>query len=349
MNYITSILAITTTILLGATSSAVAEDMALRILTWPGYADIDLVKEFERRTGSRVEISIVDNDALLWERVHQNDGQDFDVFAVNTAELQRYLDRGTVRPVNEHAVPNIANQQPRFRDANKVFGLTRDGKRYAVPYTYSEMGLIYDRRQFDHPPSSISALWDPRFQGKVLLYNGATHNFSLAAQLLGNSTPFNLQDSQWADAVEHLIALRRNAGAFYTQPDESVTLFKQKQAALMFANYGSQQVKLLSAADVDVGYAVPKEGALAWLDCWVITAKAHNPELAHRWIDFMLEPAPSQALRDRQGLANTTSPSPSVSSTDPIIWLEPVENVSLREVLWERILAGYRARKVMAP
>ncbi len=48
----------------------------------------------------------------------------------------------------------------------------------------------------------------------------------------------------------------------------------------MFANYGSQQVQLLKAAGLNVGYVVPKEGALAWLDCWAITR--HAPDAAMR-------------------------------------------------------------------
>lgn len=330
-------------------ATAAAAHNTLRVLAWPGYADADLVKVFEQRTGSRVEVTFVGTDEVLWQRINQNGAQDFDVFAVNTAELQRYIASKLVAPINTAAVPNIAQQQALFRDADKIPGLVHSGKRYAVPYTYSEMGLIYDRLQIDPPPKSIAAFWDPRYQGKVLMYNGGSHNFSLAAQALGNSKPFQLQDKQWSVAVDRLIALRRNVGGFYKQPEESVELFKHKFAALMFANYGAQQVKLLKAAGIDVGYIIPKEGALAWLDCWAITARTHDSKLAHQWIDYMLEPQPGRALLERQGLANTTSPSPYLTHNDRIRWLEPVENVTRREQLWERIVSGDRASKVLAP
>ena len=63
----------------------------------------------------------------------------------------------------------------------------------------------------------------------------------------------------------------------------------------------------------------------------------------------MLEPEPGAALLARQGLANTTSESPYVRPQDRLKWLEPVENVERRTRLWERILAGDRAAKVLAP
>jgi hypothetical protein len=110
--------------------------------------------------------------------------------------------------------------------------------------------------------------------------------------------------------VDQLIALRRNAQRFYAQPEESVDLFKSGRAALMFANYGSQQLKLLRNAGLDVGYAIVKEGALAWLDCWAITRSARHPRLAHAWIEYFLEREPGQALLDRQGLAHTMAVAP---------------------------------------
>ncbi len=328
---------------------AVQAQETLRVLTWPGYADPDLVKVFEQQTGSKVEVTTIDSDDVMWQKLNKNKASDFDVFAVNTAELQRYIQGGLAVPVRTANIPNTARQLPRFRDLNGIPGLVHGDKVYAIPYTYSEMGLVYDKQQVKPAPTSVRALWDTRYRGKVLLYNGASHNFSLAAQALGDATPYQLGAKEWPAAVDQLIALRRNAQGFYTQPEESVEMFKNGHTALMFANYGSQQVQLLKKAGIDVGYVVPQEGALAWLDCWAITRGAKNTKLAEAWINYFLEATPGNALLTRQGLANTTSESPYLRAQDRIVWLEPVENTDRRSALWERIVAGDRASKVLAP
>ena len=321
----------------------------LRMLSWPGYADADLVKAFEARTGHQVNVTFIDSDEALWQRVRQNKGMDFDVFAVNTAELQRYIQASLVSPINTALIPNTVRQLPRFRQLNHIPGLVQQGKVFGMPYTYAEMGLIYDRQQVTTPPTSLTALWDPKYRGKVLVYNSSSHNFTLAAQSLGFDTPFHLSGTQWSAAVNQLIALRRNALDFYTEPEESVELFRQKHAALMLANYGSQQLQLLRKAGADVGYAIPKEGALAWLDSWAITRNTKKAALAHAWINYLLEPAPSQALEMRQGLANTVTESAHLQPQDRIIWLQPVESSERRQQLWERIYSGDRASKVLGP
>jgi len=314
----------------------------LRVLSWPGYADADLVKAFEARTGQQVHVTYVESDEALWQRVQQNQGQDFDVFAVNTAELQRYIAAARVSP-------NTARQLPRFRQPDRISGLVQQGKVFGVPYAYAEMGLIYDRQQVKTPPTSVTALWDPKYQGKVLVYNSSSHNFTLAAQALGNNRPFQLAKEQWPSTVAQLIALRRNVLGFYTEPEESVALFRQKHAALMLANYGTQQLQLLRKAGADVGYAIPQEGALAWLDVWAINTKTKQKALAHAWIDYLLEPAPSQALEMRQGLSNTVTEPNHLQPHDRLIWLEPVENTERRQQLWARIYSGDRASRVLEP
>ena len=62
-----------------------------------------------------------------------------------------------------------------------------------------------------------------------------------------------------------------------------------------------------------------------------------------------LEEEPGKVLLNRQGLANTTTPSPYLGPEDKLLWLEPVENVDRRNQLWNRIISGDRASKVLAP
>lgn len=311
----------------------------LRVLTWPGYADADLVKAFEKKFDVQVVVSFVGSDEVLRQKISANQGGDFDVFAANTAELQHYMDQKLVVSLRLSNIPNTANQLPRFRNAQSIPGITRLGEVYAVPYTYSEMGLIYDRKQFKEAPTSLTAMWDPKYRGKVLAFDTSSHNFSIASLAMGRE-PFRIEEKNFRSVANHLIALRRNVLTFYTLPEESVELFRQHSAALMFANYGKQQLKLLRDAGVDVGYVIPVEGALAWLDCWAVTRGAKNRSLAESWINYMLDRQVSGELTRRQGLSNTTEADTATRETDKIIWLEPVEDDKRRTALWGHIISG---------
>ena len=319
--------------------SALAQE-TLHILAWPGYADADLVQIFEKRYDVNVEVTFIDSDDVMWNRLTVEKDVKFDVFAVNTAQLQHYINQGISVPLTASNIPNTAKQLPRFRNLSAIPGLTRNGKDYAIPYTYSEMGLIYDRKVFPSPPDSFSLMWDKRFQGQVLMYAGSEHNFSLAALTLGLKNPFQIPDADFKRVSRHLIALRRNILTYYEKPEDATSLFMQNNIALLFANYGSQQLTLLQNAGADIGYVIPEEGTLAWLDCWSITRFAENKRLAEAWINFTLEAPVSHALTLRQGLPNTLEDPPTLQKADKIIWLQQVENTTRRKSLWDKIISG---------
>lgn len=265
----------------------------LRVLAWPGYADPDLVAVFEKRHGAKVEITTVASDDILRAQLANPNGPGFDLVAANTAEIARLVVQQMLVPLPVSNIPNTARQLPRFRQLQSIAGITARGEVYAMPFTYSEMGLVYDRQQFATPPQSIAVLWDPRWQGKVLAFDGSSHGFSLAAMYRG-LPPFRIDPDRFSPLAKDLVALRRNVRSFYSLPEESVELFRKHKVAVMHANYGQQQLKQLRDAGLDVGYVVPKEGALAWLDCWAITRRSTQVALATEWINYMLDPALSR-------------------------------------------------------
>ncbi|MXN77817.1 extracellular solute-binding protein [Burkholderia sp. 4701] len=323
-----------------------ANENVLRVLAWPGYADSDVVSAFEMQFHARVEVTLVDSDEALWSRMHSASPPPYDVLAANTAEIQRYARDNLLAPLDLSRIPNRARQLPNFQQVANIGGLVQDNATYGIPFTYSSMGLIYDRKQVPVAPRSMRELWNPRYRGKVLDFNSAQHNFSFTALALGYGDPFKLSPAQSHAVTLKLIELRRNLLTYYTLPEEATALFVRHRAALMFGNYGTQQVELLRRAGADVGYVIPDEGALAWLDCWAMTRGAEHPELALAWINYMLEPSVGALLTQRQGLANTLAPPPGLDAgRQHLVWLQPVEDIARREALWSRIVSGDRPER----
>jgi putative spermidine/putrescine transport system substrate-binding protein len=330
---------------LGAATPAAAAGKVLRVLAWPGYADPDVVKAFEARYDAKVEVTLVDSDEALWTQMHSKDSPPFDVLAANTAEIRRYTQANLLAPLDLASLPNTKKQLPRFQALGSIDGLMSAGNVYAIPFTYSSMGLIYDRQQIPVAPHSMLELWNPRYRGKVLDFNSAQHNFSFTALALGYAHPFQLDPAQMRTIAHKLVDLRRNLLTYYTLPEEATAFFIQHKVALMFGNYGTQQVQMLRRAGADVGYVIPDEGALAWLDCWSMTRAASDKPLALAWINYMLEPSVSALLTQRQGLANTLTEPAESSANAHIVWISPVEDIDRREQLWARIVSGDRSER----
>lgn len=325
--------------LMGAIPAASAAE-ELRILAWQGYADDDWVAEFEKETGAKVSVVYAQTDDEIWSKMKGSEGEDFDLFAVNTSELQRYIDAGLAAPHDLAKLPNQQHTLPQFRDLSQVRGVSRDGKVYGIPFAFDSIGLIYDTTKVNPPPDSMNVLWDPAYKGKILLYDASAHNFSFAALAEGIENPFDLTDAQLQEIKGKLIDLQKNALSYYQSSDEALQIYNSNDVALIFANFGQQQLKQMKEAGAPIAYVVPKEGALAWLDTWVVSKGAKNPELAEKWVDFVLQQKISSALTARTGFGNTVTPLATAGADDKFVWLLPVENFQKRNDLWNEIKAG---------
>ena len=114
---------------------------SLRVLAWEGYADQDWVKEFTAETGIDVNVVFIGSDDEIWAKIKGSEGKDFDVMAVNTAQLQRYIDAKLVTPWDLANIPNQKEVLPRFRDLDKIRG--RDARRQGLRHSV--------RLRFDRP------------------------------------------------------------------------------------------------------------------------------------------------------------------------------------------------------
>ena len=110
----------------------------------------------------------------------------------------------------------------------------------------------------------------------MLAYDNGEHNVSFTALTLGDTDPFHLDAEQMAAVKAKLIDLKHNVLSFYTTSDEAQQIYQNNDVALIWANYGQQQLKALQDVGAHVAYINPSEGALAWLDNWVISKGAHD-------------------------------------------------------------------------
>lgn len=320
--------------------AAPAAAESLRVLAWEGYADPDWVKEFTAETGIDVNVVFIGTDDEIWAKIKGSEGKDFDVMAVNTAQLQRYIDAKLVTPWDLNAIPNQKEVLPRFRELDKIRGETRGGKVYGIPFAFDSIGLIYNTDKVKPAPTSMSILWDPQYKGKVLAYDNGEHNFSFTALTLGIADPFHLTPEQMTAVKAKLAELKKNVLSFYTTADEAQQIYQNNDVALIWANYGQQQLKALEKVGAKVAYINPSEGALSWLDNWAMTSGVRNKTAAEKWVNFLLQKKISGALTERTGFGNTVVPSGSAKETDKLVWLDAVEDPTKRSDLWNEVKAG---------
>ncbi|MDQ0395700.1 ABC transporter substrate-binding protein [Labrys monachus] len=322
---------------LGVSGAALAQSKGeVRLLTYEGYADPAWVKEFQDETGIAVKVTYVGGVDEQIAKMKASNGKDYDVVAVDTASLKAFADQKLVAPIDKSKFTSFDNLLPQFQPmANATF----DNVTYGIPWAWGSLGLVYDKKTFPQAPTSWSVLWDPQYKGKVISLDDANNCVNFAAIALGIKDPFKLDDAQFAQVKQKLVDLKHNLLTYFAGFDEGTTIWSENNVVLMFS-MGELNAINLKKKGFDVGYTIPKEGAVGWLDNLTVSAGSPHPEFAYAWINFAFQKKIGADMAVKSGWASTTAPAEGMDYADKLIWAKNPEDYNRRQALWNEVKAS---------
>ena len=314
-----------------------ADAKSLRLFAWEGYAEDNWVKEFEAQAGAKVNITYAGSVDEMFAKMAASKGAEYDIVYVDTSSIPRYLQAGMIQAMDASKIPNMTNLQPAFQSLKE----TRDGdKLIGIPFAWGSLGIIYDTAHFgDNPPDSWSTLWDESLAGRLLALDDANNNIVTAALKLVLPDPYNLTDEQFEQVKKALIEQKNLLLSYYAGFDEGVQIWKSNKIIAMFS-MGEFQLASMLKQNMDVKYVIPKEGAIGWIDCALLSSGAQNADLAYSWISFQLEKKIGAEMTEKLFYGNTTNAIEGMDYAARLTWLQPPEDFDKRIRVWNEVKAA---------
>ena len=315
-------------VLAGASVAATPREPVLNIYNWSDYIDPELVKEFEREFGIKVNYDIYDSSEIVDTKLLTG-RSGYDVVIHSTSFSQRLVPIGVYERVDYARLKNWHHIDPdlvaRIREQ---FGDDLAG----VPYMWGTTGFAYNRemvleRMPDAPLDSAAMLFDPAIVSRfadcgVSLLDDPTSVIPIAMLYLGH--PANSVEPQHLKEVEQLLKGVRPYIKYFSSTKMMLDL-PSKEVCIAMAWSGDYAVASSRAAEagveIDLGYTVPREGAIDWYDNMYIPADAPHPENAYLFLDFMLRPEVIARASNYIGYANANRSATAL--VDPAITADP--------------------------
>lgn len=270
--------------------AALAADV-LHIYNWNNYIAPETLERFKAQCRCRVVYDTYgSNDELLAKLAAGAKG--YDLLVPTGFALESLIRQQALLPVDKSLLPNLKNISPAFLD-----GSFDKGNAFSVPYAYTVTLIGYNEdkiRQLQIPVNTWAAIFDPRYlakmKGRVTVLDDQRELMAAALKYLGYSVN-DKDEAHWRQAAEVIIKAKPYWAAFMNTG--YIRLLSTGDIWLVHG-YSNDIFQASAAAaragkGVRVGSAVPREGAVLALDSMVIHKDAPRPELAHRFIDFMLE------------------------------------------------------------
>jgi len=253
----------------------------LRIYSGADNFDEDVLKEFEKKFNVKVRYDTFSNNEELLAKL-QAGGSKYDLIQPSDYMVATMIKLGLLEELNKDNIPNAKNIAANMQ--NLPFD---PGNKYSLVYTSGVTGIAYNKKFVKDPIQSWADLWKPQYKGKVILLDDQKEVIGMGLKKNGfsNSTK---DEKQLQTAVADLKNLLPNVLAFDTDN------IKQKfiaEEAWIGTVWSGDAAKIVSEGkNIDLGFVVPKEGALIFADNYAIPKGAKNKALAEKFINYMFEP-----------------------------------------------------------
>jgi spermidine/putrescine transport system substrate-binding protein len=292
-------------LLLLCVGSAQAEDV-LHLYNWNNYISAQTITRFEAQCACRVvQDYYSDNEEMLAKLAAGATGYDLIVPTGNAVES--LIRQHALRPLDKSLLPNLKDIDPAF--LNTAFD---PGNKYSVPYAFTITLIGYNDvklRDLDLPVDSWAVIFEPRYleklKGRVTVLDSQRELLAAALKYLGYSAN-DTDEAHWKQARDLIIRAKPYWAAF-----NSSSYIKELTIGNIWLVHGYSND--IFQADLDAQKAkrgfrilasIPKEGAVLALDSMVLHKSGPRPDLAHRFIDFMLEGKNSSELTNLIGSGN---------------------------------------------
>ena len=296
------------TLALAAGACKKKED-SLSLLVWEGYSDDSFVRAFEETHHCKVVASFMGTSDELVAKLRGGSASNYDVISPSSDVATSIVKAGLAAPLDLSKIPSYSQLSQKLRDLPLV---KSNGQVYGVPFIWGPNPILYDTNAFAQPPDSWSIFWDPKYKGKISLWDELSSVY-MAAQVLGYDKPdpnhiYNLSDDELAAVRKKLIELKPNIRKYWATGGDLTNLFQNHEIVLAMG--WPLMTNQLRALKFPIGEVIPKENTTGWIDHLMITAASSRKELATEFLEYMIEAQTQKTVSD---VTHYTPANPSAS------------------------------------
>ena len=285
-----------------ATRPAQAQQNVLTLLSWPGYADPEVVGPFEQANNVKVvgkEYTGGDNMLAL---LNSSPPGTFDLVLSDAEYVRMLREANLIQKLDPAAFP-MDDFWPQFQ---KFGGFWSGTDMYAIMTSFGFLGMTYNAQKLKREEmNSYKIMWDPKVKKKVGMYDWYLPPMLCLSLYNGNKPPYDINNDQFAKLKQTLFSLKPQvagigafAGAF--------SMLSQGEAWIMFVLPGRRSSYVTAIAE-KVGRIVCS--GLTALRRWQ-QQRALDSELSG-FSDYLLQDIGVDVsdLRDRERIADLGHPS----------------------------------------
>ena len=329
------VLLATTISLLG---SCAQKTPTLNLLVWEGYADPSFVRAFEEQCHCKVTASYMGSSDELVAKLRGGSAGNYDVISPSSDVATSISAAGLAAPLDLSKFPTYNQLSPQLTSLPLV---RVKGQIFGVPFVWGPNPILYDTSALPQPPDSWNLFWDPKYRGKVSVWDELSTVY-MAAQVLGFDKPdpthlYNLSDQELDAVKKKLLELKPNLRKMWSTGGELTNLFRNHEVVLAMG--WPLMTNQLRKLNFPIGETIPKENTTGWIDHLMVTAGSENKELAYTFLEYMIEAQNQKKVADVTGYTPANPQAGQYMSPEQVksLHLDDVDNYQRHIYFWQDV------------
>jgi spermidine/putrescine transport system substrate-binding protein len=231
---------------------------SLNALVWCDHADPALLGPFEEANDVTVNVKEYEGTGAGLAIIEQSQPGDWDVMVIDSIDVRRGVERGLFAPLPEEELP-IEDMYPEVRLDQFT---TADGKRYAITEKFGYNTISFNRDEVDVADMrTLRSLSDPKYQGRLALYDYYLPVIGMAALATGKKTA-ELTAEDLPAIKDVLLQWKANA-RLVGEVTASQTALATGEADILVGG-GEWVTAVLAAENPALDFSIPGEGGILW-------------------------------------------------------------------------------------
>lgn len=251
----------------------------LNVYIWTNYHSDAMVKRFETEFNAKVTIDTYDNNEVIEQKL-QSGAAPYDIVVPTDYMITTLAKQDLLLPLDAAKLPNLKNIDPQLDQLSKP-----GAPRYSVPYLWGTTGYAYRTDKISTPLDSWSAVFDPKYKGKIVMLDDIREAFGAALRLDGKS--MNTTDETALAAAKAKLVAQKKLLLAYDSSDFAGKV--QAGDGWVVQGYSGELARVARESGGTIKYIVPKEGGTLAIDNLAIPKASKHPDLALQFINFMMD------------------------------------------------------------
>ena len=254
------------------------EERVINVLNWSSYIPNEVIENFEKETGIKVNYSTYSSNEELLAKVSSAKIGTYDLIFPSDYMIEIMRSRDILDKIDLNKLSNFSNINPKY--LNLEYDTNNE---YSIPFIAATTVIAVNRDKIKDEINSYNDLLNKKYINEIVLIDD--QRIIIGMGLLANGYNMSsINDEELKQSKDWLLKLKPNLKAYDSDSPKNFLITKEASIAVLW----NAEAALAKEQNPNIEIVFPKEGIALSIDNFAILKGSKHTSDTYLFIDYIL-------------------------------------------------------------